>query len=75
MNNIIPLTPQNFEEHKKKIIKIIEDLKLDDLDSDFEMTFKQGMQMGNHANECDSCNIFHYLMAYVIEKHRLVVGK
>jgi len=75
MTDIIPLTPQNFEEYKKKIIRIIEDLKLDDLDSNFEMTFQQGMLMGNHANECDSCNIFHYLMAYVIDKHRLVVEK
>lgn len=75
MTDIIPLTPQNFEEQKKKIIKIIEDLTLDDLDSDFEMTFEQGLKMGNHANLCDSCNIFHYLMAYVIDKHRLMVGK
>jgi len=75
MTDFIPLTSQNFEEHKKKIIKIIEDLTLDDLNSDFEMSFQQGVLMGNHANECDSCNIFHYLMAYVIDKHRLVVGK
>jgi len=75
MTDIIPLTPQNFEEEKKKIIKIIENLTLDDLDSDFEMTFEQGIMMGNHASLCDSCNIFHYLMAQVIDKHRLVVGK
>jgi len=75
MTDIVPLTPQNFEEQKKKIIRIIEDLKLEDLDSNFEMTFQQGITMGNHANECDSCNIFHYLMAYVIDKHRLVVDK
>ena len=75
MTDSIPLTPQNFEEQKKKIIKIIEDLKLDDLDSDFEMSFDQGIKMGNHANQCDSCNLFHYFMAYVIDKHRLVVGR
>lgn len=75
MTDTIPLTPQNFEEHKKRIIKIIEDLALDDLDSDFEMSLQQGMKMGNHANQCDSCNILHYLMAYVIEKHSLLVGK
>jgi len=75
MTDIIPLTTQNFEEQKKKIIKIIEDLTLDDLDSDFEMTFQQGIKIGNHANQCDPCNIFHYLMAQVIDKHSLVVGK
>ena len=75
MSDIIPLTPQNFNEQKKKIIKIIEDLTLDDLDSNFEMTFQQGITMGNHANQCNTCNIFHYLMAYIIDKHRLVVGK
>jgi len=75
MTDIIPLTPGNFEEHKKRIIKIIEDLHLEDLESNFEMTFKQGIIMGNHANKCDSCNILHYLMAYVIDKHRLKVGK
>ena len=75
MTDNIPLTPQNFEEHKKRIIKIIGDLELDDLESNFEMTFAQGVKMGNHANQCDSCNILHYLMAYVIEKHSLVVGK
>lgn len=75
MTDFIPLTPQNFEEQKKKIIKIIEDLKINDLDSNFEMSFAQGVLMGNHANGCDSCNIFHYLMAHVIDNHRLVVGK
>jgi len=75
MTDIIPLTPQNFEEQKKRIIKIINNLNLEDLDSDFEMTFHQGILMGNHANQCDSCNVLHYLMAYVIDKHRLKVGK
>jgi len=75
MTDYIPLTPQNFEEHKKRIIKIIEDFTLDDLNSNFEMSLQQGIKTGNHANECDSCNILHYLMAYTIDKHRLVVGK
>lgn len=75
MNEIIPITPANFEEHKKRILKIIEDLKIEDLDPDFKMTFKQGITMGNHAGDCDSCNILHYFMAYVIDKHRLQVGK
>jgi len=75
MMSSIPLTPANFDEYKKKIIKIIENLKIDDLDSDFEMSFQSGIKMGNHAYECDSCNIFHHLMAFVIDKHRLEVGK
>ena len=73
--NFIPITPTNFEEHKKRIIKIIENLQIEDLDSDFEMSFKTGIKMGNHAYECDSCNILHHLMAFVIDKHRLEVGK
>ncbi len=72
---VIPLTPANFEEHKKRIIKIIENLQIEDLDSDFEMSFQSGIEMGNHAYECNSCNIFHHLMAFVIDKHRLEVGK
>jgi len=75
MTDIIPLNTQNFEEHKKRIIKIIDNLELADLESNFEMTIQQGIKMGNHANQCDSCNILHYLMAFVIEKHSLVVGK
>lgn len=73
--DIIPLTPQNFEEHKKRAIKLIEDMGIEDLDPNFEMTVKQGIITGNHANECDSCNILHYLMAQVLNKHRLVTGK
>ena len=73
--NFIHITSANFEEHKKRIIKIIENLQIEDLDSDFEMNFKTGIEMGNHAYECDSCNIFHHLMAFVIDKHRLDVGK
>jgi len=71
----IPLTPTNFDEHKKRIIQIIENLQIEDLDSDFEMNLKNGVLMGEHANKCDSCNILHYLMAFVIDKHRLEVGK
>ena len=74
-NIIIPLTPTNFEKHKKRIIQIIKNLQIEDLDSDFEMSFQAGIKMGNHANECDSCNILHYLMAFVIDKHRLEMGK
>ncbi len=71
----IPLTRANFEEHKKRAIKILDDLTIDDLDSDFVMTVKQGIITGNHANECDSCNLLHYLMAYAMNLHRLRVGK
>jgi len=71
----IPLTPANFDEHKKRILEIIQNIKIDDLDTDFEMSLKNGIMMGNHANNCDSCNILHYLMAFVIDKHRLEVGK
>ncbi len=74
MNTDIPLTPANFEEHKKRIIKIIQDLQIKDLDPNFEMSLKQGIIGGHHASECDSCNILHYLMSFVINKHRLVVG-
>jgi len=73
--SFIPLTPANFEEHKKRILKIIEDIQIDDLDLNFEMSLKNGVLMGNHANKCDSCNILHYLMAFTINKHRLVMGK
>lgn len=73
--SFMPITRANFDEHKKRIIKIIEDIKIDDLDIEFEMSLKSGMLMGNHANECDTCNIFHYLMAFVINKHRLTVEK
>ena len=69
----IPLTRANFEEHKKRIIKIISDIEVDDLSVDFKMSLEAGIQMGNHANQCDACNVFHYLMAFIINKHRLKV--
>jgi len=75
MDSVIPITPANFEEHKKRIIKIIEDIKIEDLDVKFEMSLRNGVLMGNHANQCDTCNIFHYLMAFVINKHRLAFDK
>ena len=70
---IIPLTRANFDEHKKRIIKVIEDIEIDDLDINFQMSLKNGVLMGQHSNDCDVCNIFHYLMAFVINKHRLKV--
>jgi len=73
--SFIPITAANFEEHKKRIIKIIENIEINDLDINFEMSLKNGVLMGNHANQCDTCNIFHYLMAFIINKHRLVVDK
>ncbi len=73
--NYIPITPANFDEHKKRIIQIIENLQIEDLDSDFKMSFESGIKMGNHAFECDSCNILHHLMAFVIDKHRLEMGR
>lgn len=75
MTDVIPITPANFEEHKKEILKIIQDLKLEDLDPDFEMTMQQGIKAGNHASECDSCNILHYMMSFVIEQHRRELDK
>lgn len=73
--SFIPITRANFEEHKKRIMKVIGDIEIDDLDINFQMSLKSGVLMGNHANSCDTCNIFHYLMAFVINKHRLTVGK
>lgn len=73
--SLIPITRANFEEHKKRILKIIEDIEIDDLDINFEMSLENGVLMGNHANQCDTCNIFHYLMAFIINKHRLTVDK
>jgi len=73
--NYIPITAANFEEHKKRIMKIIEDIEIADLDINFEMSLKSGVLMGNHANQCDTCYIFHYLMAFIINKHRLTMGK
>lgn len=67
-----PLTPENFEEHKKRMLKIIDNLKIEDLDPNFELSYEQGVKTGNHAFECDSCNILHYLMSFTINKHRLV---
>jgi len=75
MDDVIPITPDNFEENKRKIIKIIEDIQIEDLDINFRMSLQNGVLMGNHANQCDSCNVFHYLMAFVINKHRLTTGK
>ena len=75
MSDFIPLTRANFEEHKKRIIKIIEDIEIDDLDINFEMSLKNGVLMGNHSNKCSTCNIFHYLMAFVINNHRLTMEK
>jgi len=69
---MIPLSPENFEEHKKRIIKIIENLHIEDLDPSFELSYEQGVKTGNHAFECDSCNILHYLMSFTINKHRLI---
>ena len=69
---MIPLTPENFEQHKQRIMKIIENLKIEDLDPNFQMSYKQGVITGNHAYECDSCNILHYLMSFTINKHRLI---
>ena len=73
--SFIPITAANFEEHKKRIIKVIEDIQIEDLDIEFHMSLQNGVLMGNHANQCDTCNIFHYLMAFIINKHRLTVGK
>ena len=75
MSSFIPLTSVNFEEHKKRILDIIENIQIEDLDSDFEMSLQNGVLMGNHANKCDSCNVLHYLMVFVINKHRLEVEK
>ena len=72
---VIPLTPQNFEEHKKRILKIIQDLEIEDLDPNFEMSMQQGIITGNHMGECDSCNVLHYLFSFVVNKHRLQMGK
>jgi len=71
--SFIPLTPANFEEHKKRILDIIQNIQIDDLDSDFEMSLQNGVLMGTHANKCDACNVLHYLMAFVINKHRLEI--
>ena len=71
--DFIPITRANFYEHKKRIIKIIEDIEIDDLNINFEMSLSNGVLMGNHSNQCDSCNTLHYLMAFVINKHRLKV--
>lgn len=73
--SFIPLTRANFDEHKKRILKIIEDIEIDDLDVNFHMSLENGILMGNHANKCDPCNLFHYLMAFIINRHRLAVDK
>lgn len=75
MSDLIPITPANFEQHKKRIIQIINDIQIDDLDINFEMSLENGLLMGTHANLCDACNVFHYLMAFVINKHRMTVDK
>jgi len=69
--NILPLTPANFEEHKKRALQLIVNFDIDDLDPDFKMTLQQGIKTGEHASQCDSCNMLHYLMSYALNKHRL----
>jgi len=54
---------------------MIHDIKFDDLDPNFVMGLKEGIKMGNHAFECDACNIFHHLMAIIISSHGLQSGK
>lgn len=73
--DIVPLTPANFEEHKKRAIRIIQALEIDDLDINFKMSLEQGIIVGNHMSECDTCNVLHYLMSFVFNKHRLKMGK
>ena len=48
--SFIPLTPANFEQHKKRAIKILQNLKINDLDPNFVMDIQQGIITGNHAN-------------------------
>lgn len=73
--DFIPITPANFEEHKKRIIKLVNNIQIDDLDPQYEMSMSSGIKMGNHANTCDTCNVLHYLMAIIIDTHRLQVEK
>ncbi len=73
--DFIPITRANFDAHKKRILEIIENINIDDLDPQYEMSMENGIRMGNHANECDSCNVLHYLMAIIINTHRLQVEK
>ena len=70
MTEILAITPDNFDEYKEKIIKVIQDLKIEDIDPDFRMSFEQGIKGGNHAYECNTCNVLHFMMSYIIEQHR-----
>lgn len=72
---VIIINEKNFAEKKQEVIDMIYDIKFDDLDPDFVMSLKEGIKMGNHAFECDACNIFHHLMAIIIDTHRKQMGK
>ncbi len=74
MSNI-PLSPATFDNYKKNIIVMINNIKFDDLDPHFQMSLENGIKMGNHANDCNVCNIYHYLMAIIIDTHRKQSGK
>jgi len=72
---VIIINEKNFEEKKQEVIDMIYDIKFEDLDPNFVMGLKEGIKMGNHAFECDACNIFHHLMAMIISSHGLQSGK
>ncbi len=64
----IVITRENFEEAKKFAIKVLEELKIED--GITMMGLQKGIEMGQHASECDQCNILHHLMASAIITHK-----
>ena len=64
----IVITRKNFEQAKKFAIKVLEELKIED--GITIMGLQKGIEMGQHASECDQCNILHHLMASAIITHK-----
>ena len=75
MNNRVPITAENFVDYQTKMVNIILGMKFEDLDPNYKMTLEGGIAMGNHAFECDACNVLHYLVSLIIDTHRLQIDR
>ena len=62
------ITRKNFHEAKKFAIQVLEELKIED--GITMLSLQKGIETGEHANECDQCNILHHLMASAIIAHK-----
>jgi len=69
----IVITRKNFEQAKKFAIKVLEELKIED--GITMMGLQKGIETGQHASECDQCNILHHLMASAMIAHKRKMEK